>query len=265
MHFLQKMESKKPLILVTNDDGITAKGLNLLVKTALKFGEVVVVAPNSPQSAKGHAITVAHTLRLEREYIWGEEVLAYSCSGTPVDCVKLSKHHVLNGRKPDLLLSGINHGSNSSVSVLYSGTMSAAIEGAIEGIPSIGFSLCDYSPNAYFEHTLPFVENIIQQSLTIGFEKNIALNVNFPPHKAEPIKGIKICRQAKARWEERFDERIDPFGKKYYWMTGFFLNEDKGEDTDEWALSHNYVSIVPCQFDLTAHHIISRLNSEWSF
>lgn len=256
----------KPLILVSNDDGITAPGIHTLVKVAKKIGDVVVVAPDSPQSGMGHAITIGNTLRLDKSIALEDlDVEAYECSGTPADCVKLAKFHVLKDRRPDLVVSGINHGSNSSISVLYSGTMSAAIEGAIEGFPSIGFSLCDYGHDADFSHTEEFVEQIIRQAIENGIPENVALNVNFPKKNAEKIKGIKICRQAHAKWQEEFDERLDPNNRRYFWMTGSFVNFDKGEDTDEWALVNNYVSVVPCQFDMTAHYAVARLNNEWEF
>jgi 5'-nucleotidase len=258
------MKNEKPLILIANDDGITSRGIRHLVEIAKTIGEVVVVAPDSPQSAMGHAITIADTLRLRKSDIF-EGVQAYECSGTPADCIKLAKHHVLHGRKADLVLSGMNHGSNSSISVLYSGTMSAAIEAAIEGLPAIGFSLCDYGHEADLSHTTEIIKQVIKEGLEKTFPAGVALNVNFPAKKDEPIKGIKVCRQAAARWEEKFDERHDPLGRNYFWMSGFFINEDRGEDTDEWALANNYASIVPCQFDLTAHHAIAQLNKEWSF
>jgi 5'-nucleotidase len=253
----------KPLILVSNDDGVTSKGIRHLVECMKELGEVVVVAPNSPQSGMGHAITIGNTLRLDKTDIFGDDILAYESSGTPADCVKLAKHHVLKDRTPDLIVSGINHGSNTSISVLYSGTMSAAIEGAIEGVPSIGFSLCDYAQDAEFTHALEYVKAIAKQVLDTGLPKYTTLNVNFPPKRNERIKGIKICRQARAKWEEEFDQRFDPNGRRYFWMAGNFVNFDKGEDNDEWAIANNYVSIVPCQFDLTAHHTISMLNDEW--
>lgn len=253
---------KKPLILVSNDDGITATGIRTLVEVMSEIGEVIVVAPDSPQSGMGHAITIGNTLRLTETDIF-EDIVAYKCSGTPADCVKLAKHHVLKDRKPDLVVSGINHGSNTSISVLYSGTMSAAIEAAIEGMPSIGFSLCDYSSNANFDHTREFVHKISRQVLKTGLPKGVALNVNFPPKRKENIKGIKICRQARAKWQEKFDQRFDPNGQRYFWLAGNFVNFDKGEDNDEWAIANNYASVVPCQFDMTAHHSISILNDEW--
>jgi len=254
----------KPLILVSNDDGITSKGILTLVNVMREIGDVVVVAPDSPQSGMGHAITVGETLRLERNYIF-EGIEAYECSGTPADCVKMARHHLLKEkRQPDVVVSGVNHGSNTSISVLYSGTMSAAIEGAIEGTPAIGFSLCDFSHSADFSHTTEWIKKITLQVLQKGLPKGVALNVNFPPKRNEPLKGIRICRQANAKWVEDFDMRIDPHGRKYFWMMGNFVNFDKGEDNDEWAIANNYVSVVPCQFDLTAHAAIAVLNEEWS-
>jgi len=252
----------KPLILVSNDDGIFSRGIRVLVDLMGEIGEVIVVAPDSPQSGMGHAITVGNTLRLDETDIFGK-VPAYECSGTPADCVKLAKHHLLKNGKPDLVVSGINHGSNTSISILYSGTMSAAIEGAIEGLPSVGFSLCDFSSQADFSHAGQYVQKIALEILSRGLPKGVALNVNIPPKRNENIKGIKICRQARAKWEEQFDVRRDPTGRKYFWMTGNFVNFDKGEDNDEWAIANNYISIVPCQYDLTAHHAISILNDEW--
>ncbi len=253
----------KPLILVTNDDGITSRGIRNLVEVMKKIGDVIVVAPDSPQSGMGHAITVGDTLRLEEVSIF-EGVKAYECSGTPADCVKMARHFVLrDARQPDVVVSGINHGSNTSISVLYSGTMSAAIEGAIEGTPAIGFSLCDYGHGADFSHTLEHVARITQQVLTKGLPKGVALNVNFPPKRNESIKGVRICRQANAKWVEEFDQRFDPHGRRYFWMTGNFVNFDKGADNDEWAIANNYISVVPCQFDLTAHQAIPVLNEDW--
>jgi len=254
----------KPLILVSNDDGITSRGIRVLVNVMQRLGEVVVVAPDGPQSGTGHAITIGNTLRLTEEEIF-EDVTAYSSSGTPADCVKLAKFHVLKDKKPDLIVSGINHGSNTSISVLYSGTMSAAIEGAIEGYPSIGFSLCDFSSQADFSHTEELIYKIAKQVLENGMPKGVALNVNFPPKRNEPIKGIKVCRQARAKWQEEFEERFDPNGRRYFWLAGNFVNFDKGEDNDEWAIANNYASIVPCQFDITAHHAISQMNDEWDW
>lgn len=254
---------KKPLILVTNDDGITAPGIRTLIEVMKTVGDVVVVAPDSPQSAMGHAITVNSTLFVEKVKVDKGNQLEYSCSGTPADCVKLAVDQILE-RKPDLCVSGINHGSNSSINVIYSGTMSAAIEAGIEGIPAIGFSLLDYSWNANFEATKSFVKKITENVLKEGLPKNVVLNVNFPKLSKQELKGIKICRQARASWQEEFDKRTNPQGRIYYWLTGKFVNLDHGEDTDEWALKNGYVSVVPVQFDLTAHHCIQTLNT-WNF
>jgi len=251
---------KRPLILVTNDDGITAPGIRTLIEIMNEIGEVVVVAPDSPQSAMGHAITINSTLHCEKITVTDGPQIEYSCSGTPADCVKLAVNELI-GRKPDLCVSGINHGSNSSINVIYSGTMSAAMEAGIEGIPAIGFSLLDFNWNADFSPLRTFVKQITTEALTNGIPKGVVLNVNFPKLKEEEIKGIKICRQAKAKWVEKFDKRTNPMGREYYWLSGSFVNEDKGEDTDEWALKEGYVSIVPTQFDFTAHHSIQQLNT----
>ena len=251
---------EKPLILITNDDGITAPGIRALIKIMNKIGEVVVVAPDSPQSGMGHAITVDNVLTCNPITIDDGPQLEYTCSGTPADCVKMAISEILN-KKPDLCVSGINHGANSSINVIYSGTMSAAIEAGIEGIPAIGFSLLNYKWNADFSATKHFVKTISEMVIKHGLPNGIVLNVNIPDISEKNIKGIKICRQAKANWVEEFDKRKNPQGKDYYWLTGKFVNLDNGEDTDEWALENGYVSVVPVQFDLTAHHYIQNLNS----
>lgn len=251
-------KTKIPTILVTNDDGITAPGIRALVEAMSEIGEVVVVAPDSPQSGMGHAITLNTPLRLDKVEVHGE-TLGYQCSGTPVDCVKLAVNKILK-RKPDLCVSGINHGSNASINVIYSGTMSAAMEGAIEGIPSIGFSLNNYKLDADFTASRQIVRTIAKQIIQFGIPVNTLLNVNIPDLSLHKIKGIKICRQALAKWEEEFNERLDPHKRPYYWLTGKFINPDKGEDTDEWALANGYVSVVPVEFDFTAHHAINYLN-----
>ncbi len=252
--------TKKPLILITNDDGITAPGIRTLIEVMKTIGDIVVVAPDSPQSGMGHAITIDSTLFVEQIKIDKGSQKEYSCSGTPADCVKIAVTEILD-RKPDLCVSGINHGSNSSINVIYSGTMSAAIEAGIEGIPAIGFSLLDYNWNADFEGTKKYIKTITETALKEGIPQGVVLNVNFPK---DTIKGIKICRQAKGNWKEVFDKRKSPMGKDYYWLTGKFVNLDKGEDTDIWALEHSYASVVPVQFDLTAHHCIQDLNT-WNF
>ena len=234
----------KPLILVTNDDGITAPGIRALISVMSEIGTVIVVAPDKPQSAMGHAITLNSTLFINKISKENAAITEYSCSGTPVDCVKLAVNEILH-RKPDLCVSGINHGSNSSINVIYSGTMSAAVEAGIEGIPAIGFSLLDYDWNADFDAIKSSIRKITIEVLEKGMPENVVLNVNFPKLKENEIKGIKICRQAKAIWMEKFDKRITPQGKDYYWLTGEFVNQDKGEDTDEWALENGYISVVP--------------------
>ncbi len=257
------MSSTKPLILITNDDGISAPGIQALISVMTQIGDVIVVAPDKPQSAMGHAITINSTLYLNKISKENEAITQYSCSGTPVDCVKMATNEILK-QKPDLCVSGINHGSNSSINVIYSGTMSAAVEAGIEGIPAIGFSLLDYNWDADFSQILSFVKKIALETLAKGLPAGVVLNVNFPKLEEKDIRGIKICRQAKAQWVEKFDKRKTPFGKEYYWLSGEFVNQDKGEDTDEWALQNGYISVVPVQFDLTAHHTIQQLNT-WNW
>jgi 5'-nucleotidase len=256
------MKSKeKPLILVTNDDGITAPGVRALIKMMNEIGEVYVVAPDSPQSGMGHAITINSTLFCEKVKIddGPQSDREWACSGTPVDCVKLAINRILP-RKPDLCVSGINHGSNSSINVIYSGTMSAAVEAGVDGIPAIGFSLSDFSLNADFGAAKEFIQKIVRESIEKDMPAGMVLNVNIPKLPKEKLKGIKICRQAKAVWVEKYDERQDPRGRTYYWLTGEFKNLDKGEDTDEWALSEGYISVVPIQYDMTAHYFMADLN-----
>lgn len=255
------MAKKKPLILVTNDDGITAPGLRNLIKVMNELGEVVVVAPDGPQSGMGHAITINGILRCDEIKIEEGPQKEYSCSGTPVDCVKLAVNVVLD-RKPDLVVSGINHGSNSSINVIYSGTMSAAVEGSLEGIPSIGFSLNDFSWQADFTPALPHIKSIAARILEEGLPHGTCLNVNIPQANGKAYQGVKVCRQAKANWEEEFDSRKDPRHRNYYWLTGKFVNYDEGNDTDEWALANNYISVVPVNSDITAHHLLNELR-DW--
>lgn len=257
------MENKKPLILICNDDGITAPGIRTLIKVMNDLGEVVVVAPDGPQSGMGHAITIDGILRCDPIHVDDGLQSEYSCTGTPVDCVKLAINVVLP-RKPDLVVSGINHGSNSSINVIYSGTMSAAVEGCLEGVPSIGFSLCDYSWDADFEPAKPFIKSITEKVLQEGLPRGTCLNVNIPKHTGDKYKGIKVARQCHGNWEEEFDRRTDPRKRNYYWLTGTFVNYDEGEDTDEWALANYYISVVPVQSDLTAHEQRKKMQ-KWSF
>lgn len=249
---------KRPLILVTNDDGMFAPGIKALVEVVRELGEIVVIAPNSPQSGKGHAITIHDPIRLHKVAIF-EGIEAYECSGTPVDCVKLAKSVVLKDRTIDLCVSGINHGSNASINIIYSGTMSAAMEASLEGIDSIGFSLLDFSFDADFEASKLVVKEIVTYVLKNGIPQGKLLNVNIPKLPPNAIKGIKICKQAEARWTEEFTEATDPRGEKYYWMTGTFRNDDDAENTDIWALQNDYVSVVPSSHDLTNYKAMDEL------
>lgn len=261
---MAKAKKEKPIILITNDDDITSKGIRSLVEAVKELGTVVVVAPNSPQSGMGHAITIGSPLRMNKMELFGD-VEAWQTSGTPVDCVKLAVDKILH-RKPDICLSGINHGANHSINVIYSGTMSAAMEASIEGIPSIGFSLLDYAYDADFTAAKQVVYKIVSEVLNNKIkDKHLLLNVNIPALPPEKIKGIKICKQAYAKYEEDFSERLDPHGKKYYWLTGEFKNFDKGKDTDVWALEHGYVSVVPVQFDLTNYTLKKELEKNKLF
>ncbi len=255
--------NNKPLILVTNDDGFNSEGIRTLIKMALKFGDVVAIAPDEGRSGMSHAITIKYPLRINR--VKHQEAYGfYSCNGTPVDCVKLGLNHLLD-RKPDLLLSGINHGSNSSISIVYSGTMAAVTEGGLHGIPSIGFSITDYSAKPDFAASVYYGEMIINNTLTNGLPVNTCLNVNIPKAGLDQIKGINICRQAKGLWIEEFEKRTDPSRREYFWLTGYFKNyEPDAEDTDEWALRNGYVSVVPVLTDFSDHSAIDKLKSEYA-
>jgi 5'-nucleotidase len=257
-------KKRQPVILITNDDSVNAPGIRALVEAVKGLGKIIVVAPDKPQSGMGHAITIGHPLRLQKVNLF-EGVEAYSCSGTPVDCVKLAVDKVIHD-KPDICLSGINHGANHSINVIYSGTMSAALEASIESIPSIGFSLLDMSIDADFTAAKKYARILVEQVLGSKLkEKHLCLNVNILKGDDKLIKGIKICRQAYAKYEEEFDERKDPSGRRYYWLTGEFLNFDKGRDTDVWALNNSYVSVVPVQFDLTNYELKKKLETNWKY
>jgi 5'-nucleotidase len=253
---------QKPIILITNDDGIMAPGIRHLISFMLEIGDVVVVAPDKPQSGMGHAVTITSPLRLVKISNESDHP-EYSCSGTPVDCVKIAVNKVLH-RKPDLIVSGINHGSNSSINVIYSGTMSAAIEGAMEKIPSIGFSLQDFSYDADFLSAKKYIIQIAKNVLKKGLPVGTCLNVNIPAVDENQLKGVMICRQAKGNWEEEFDHRQDPRGSDYYWLSGEFKLHENSNDTDEWALQNNFISVVPVHFDFTAHQFIAELK-KWKF
>lgn len=243
---------------MTNDDGITAKGIKALVEVAQKIGEVVVVAPDSPQSGKGHAITIHDPLRLKKVEMF-DGVESYECSGTPVDCVKLGKYQVLKDRPIDLCVSGINHGSNVAINILYSGTMSAAMEASLNKIDSIGFSLLDFSADANFEPYKPHIEKLMRSVLEKGIPGGQLLNVNIPNIPGEEIKGLRVCRQSESRWVEAFEENEDPMGQKYYWITGSFVSNDNTEETDVWALENGYISVVPSMHDLTDYDALKEI------
>jgi 5'-nucleotidase len=259
----KKPSKKVPVILITNDDGLMAPGIRHLIEAVKDLGRIVVVAPDKPQSGMGHAITIGFPLRLHKTHLM-DGVESWSCSGTPVDCVKLAVDKVLH-QKPDICLSGINHGANHSINVIYSGTMSAAVEASIENIPAIGFSLQDHNLEADFTGAKQFARQIVEKVLSKKADKHLCLNVNFPSVDVSLIKGIKVCRQAYAKYQEEFQERKDPSGKKYYWLTGEFLNFDKGKDTDVWALKNNYVSVVPVQYDLTSYTIKKSIEKSYKW
>jgi 5'-nucleotidase len=248
-------------ILITNDDGITAPGIRALVEAVQDLAEVIVVAPDRPQSGMGHAITIGEPLRMNEVRIF-EGVKAYQTSGTPADCVKLAKSIVLH-RKPDLCISGINHGSNASINILYSGTMSAAMEAALEGIPAIGFSLLDFSHNADFSLAKQVAHILSKKVLEEGLPPHTLLNVNIPKCTIQEHKGMKICKQGNGSWNENFDTRKDPRGVEYHWMVGSFVHKDQDADSDINVLDQNYTSIVPIQYDLTHYKLKEELSNSW--
>lgn len=237
-----------PLILITNDDGIYSPGLRYLIGLMNNIGKVVVVAPDGPQSAQSHAITINKPITCEKIKINEGKQIEFICSGTPVDCVKLALAEILD-RKPDICISGINHGSNASINVIYSGTVSAAIEASVHDIPSVGFSILDYSTTTEFKHTETHIINIVRNLLSSNL--NVCLNVNIPKYSENKIKGIKIAKQAKGKWIEDFDERVSPMGKRYFWLTGEFIKEDESNEADQNLLDDNYISVVPVRYDLT--------------
>lgn len=249
---------ERPLILITNDDGVNAKGIRVLAHLAEKFGDVVVVAPAANSSGKGHSMTMGTPLRLH-ELQKEEHLTVYSCEGTPVDCVKLAVDYCCP-RRPDLVLSGVNHGSNASVNVLYSGTMGAVVEASVSGYPAIGFSLLNHRPDADFGKAIPYMEEIVDKVLREGLPEHVSLNVNIPDGD---IRGVRVCRQSFAVWGDSFEQRMDPYGHPYYWITGHFDCPDDGPDTDQWALGQGYVSIVPTQADLTAHQAIPQIKASF--
>lgn len=251
------MNREVPIIMVTNDDGVYAKGLGALIEAVRPLGKIVVVAPADGQSGMSHAITVRHPVRVERLNGRGD-IEFYKVWGTPVDCVKIAFSQILP-EKPDLVVSGINHGGNSSMSVIYSGTMAAAIESCINGVPAIGFSLLDFLPDADFSAATAPCSNLSSEVLSGGLPYGVCLNVNIPAVSAKELKGIRYCRQTKGHWIEEFEKRIDPHGRDYFWLTGNFNNlEPEATDTDEWALANNYISVVPVQTDLTCYEHLAK-------
>jgi 5'-nucleotidase len=255
------IEDKDKLILITNDDGLYAAGLRTLLEVIEDFGKVVMISTMESMSGMSQALTVKTPLRVKL-LEENDKHRIYASNGTPTDSVKLSINQLLE-RMPDWVVSGINHGANASVSVLYSGTMAAAIEGCLYGIPSVGFSLNNFSPAADFSVCKKYIRQVMKKLEKNSLPPGICLNVNIPSAPREEIKGIKVCRQAKGNWKEEFEKRKDPMGKTYYWLTGIFQNhEPDATDTDEWAIANNYVSVVPVTVDMTAHSYIKDLN-EW--
>ena len=253
--------NKERLIFVTNDDGYQAKGFAAAIEVAREFGRVVAVAPAEPQSGRSQAITMYDPLFLEQRRK-EEGVEVYSLTGTPVDCVKWAFDYLFEEGAVDLVISGINHGSNSAINVLYSGTMGAAIEGSFYGCPSVGLSLTTHDTDAEFESAKHYAREIIASVLENPHNGNqpLCLNVNVPNIPFEDIKGVKVCRQCRGIWREEFFPYEDPRGKPYFWLTGSYTNyEPAAADTDEWALKEGYVAVVPVQIDMTSYGQISYL------
>jgi len=250
------MKNEKPLILISNDDGVNAKGLHELVNALAGLGEIIVMAPDGPRSGASCAITSEYPIKYH-EVEQKPDLTIYKCNGTPVDCMKLALFELLP-RCPDLILSGINHGDNSSVNIHYSGTMGVVIEGCLKGIPSIGFSLCNHAVDADFSKMLPYVRQIVVETLKNGLPQGTCLNVNAP--MADEIRGVRICRQTKGEWTNEWKQNNHPRGGKYFWLTGSYSNlEPKAEDTDQWALSNNFIAITPVQVDMTAYTFLDEL------
>ena len=248
----------KPFILISNDDGVNAKGLSELTKVAMQYGRVMVVAPEKGESGMSHAITIKNPLRITK-VSEEKDLQIFSINGTPTDSIKIALNQLVD-KKPDLILSGINHGSNASISLIYSGTLGAAREGCLNQIPSIGFSLLNHDKDADFSVVTHFLPKIIEEALNNGIADQSYLNINFPDIAIADVKGIKICRQTKGVWKEEYEKRTDPHGGTYYWLTGAFKNfEPEATDTDEWALDNNYVAIVPSQIDTTSYQELENI------
>ena len=245
--------SNERLIFLTNDDSYLSKGFRHAVALASEFGRVIAIAPDRVQSGMSQAITI-HSPLFMRQVECNERVEIYAFSGTPVDCAKIAFDHFFAERKVDLVLSGINHGSNAAVNVMYSGTMGAAIEGSFYDCPAIGLSLTDHSPDADFLATKHYARQIISSVLENPAEGRLCLNVNVPDIDPMDIKGVRICRQCRGIWREEFYPHLNPQGKRYFWLSGAFDNyEPDCEQTDEWALANGYVAVVPVQIDMTAY------------
>ena len=250
------MKNERPLILISNDDGITSKGISELVKSLRPLGDLVVMAPDRARSGAACALTVTEPIHYQ---LLRQEpgLMAYKCSGTPTDCVKLAFHTVLQ-RKPDLVVGGINHGDNSSVNVHYSGTMGVVMEGCMKGIPSIGYSLCDHDPEADFDPLKPYIQRITKEVLKQGLPFGTCLNVNFP--KGTEYQGVRVCRMANGTWGNELVKCHHPRQYDYYWMVGEYTNDEpEAEDTDNWAVTHHYVAITPTTMDVTAYGLMEQM------
>lgn len=248
----------RPLILITNDDGPETRGVRRLYETAMEFGDVVVMMPDGNASGRSLSLTTKQPVRV-RELEHGEGLDVYCCDGTPVDCVKLALEYFCP-RQPALVLSGINHGSNSSINVIYSGTMGAVIEASTQGFDAVGFSLLSHSPDADMEPCIPYVRHIVGAVLGQGLPRGVSLNVNIPHLPASEIRGLRICHEAQARWTDSFERRVDPRGRDYWWLTGKFECPTPDVGSDEWALRQGYVSVVPVNSDYTAYQTIGKLS-----
>lgn len=252
-----------PVIFVTNDDGVNARGIKALIEAVRPFGKIVVVAPTEGQSGMGHAITIKVPLRLKKVHE-EDNLLIYSCNGTPADCVKLGVYEVI-GRVPDFLVSGINHGSNASISVVYSGTIAGAVEACLYGVPAVGFSLCDWNPEADFTAAQSVVRTIVKNLITNKLPKWTCLNVNIPAVSLEKLQGYKVCHQTHGVWREEFEKRNDPGGNPYYWLKGEFQNfEPENMENDEWALANHYVAVTPIRIDFTDYKFMAELKN-WNY
>jgi 5'-nucleotidase len=250
---------KRPKIFVTNDDGYSAYGISILLEVMKTMGDVLCIAPARGQSGMSHAITFSEPIKLcmiHKE----EGYEMHSLEGTPVDCVKMALDRFYDDELPDLIVSGINHGSNASICSIYSGTVAVAREGAVNGIPAVAFSSLDFGQNPDYKPYKPYIKNVCEHLLQHGLEKGVFLNVNFP--LGDTFKGMRVCRQTQGVWVEEFERRLDPHNREYFWLTGHFDNyEPQAEDSDEWALKHNYVAIVPLKVETTCMQALQTLSS----